>query len=171
MFLHENAEQRRTFFDMRMRRGFTLVELLIVIVIIGILAAAMLLSSGSATASARAAAIISDLRNLKSAALFLYTASMDESYDNVVGHIETDGIKVLAHYVDNPDKFSINDEPVGFWVNGIGQWWLSYKVENDSDVRSKLAKGAKTYGLYNTDTKDSNNLYTADQDVVWYRAR
>ena len=52
---------------MKMRKGFTLVELLIVIIIIGILAAAMLLSSGSATNSAMASAALSEMRGLKAA--------------------------------------------------------------------------------------------------------
>ena len=51
------------------KKAFTLVELLIVIIIVGILAGMMLLSAGSATDSAKAARIISDLRNMKAAAL------------------------------------------------------------------------------------------------------
>ena len=52
---------------MKMRKGFTLVELLIVIIIIGILAAAMLLSSGSASDSAAATAALSEMRAIKAA--------------------------------------------------------------------------------------------------------
>ncbi len=59
------------------RTGFTLVELLIVIVVIGILSAMMMLSSTEAVTSAKANNIISNLRNLKTAALAWYTDSMD----------------------------------------------------------------------------------------------
>ena len=59
------------------RKGFTLVELLIVIVVIGILSAMMMLSSTEAVSSARASNIISNLRNLKTAALAWYIDSMD----------------------------------------------------------------------------------------------
>ena len=60
------------------RKGFTLVELLIVIVVIGILSAMMMLSSTEAVTSAKASNIVSNLRNLKTAALACYTDSMDD---------------------------------------------------------------------------------------------
>ena len=59
---------------MKMRKGFTLVELLIVIIIIGILAAAMLLSSGSASDSAAATAALSEMRAIK-AAIVMHAAN------------------------------------------------------------------------------------------------
>ncbi|MBQ9419346.1 MAG: prepilin-type N-terminal cleavage/methylation domain-containing protein [Synergistaceae bacterium] len=59
------------------RQGFTLVELLIVIVVIGVLSAMMMLSSTEAVSSARASDIVSDLRNLKTAALAWYADNLD----------------------------------------------------------------------------------------------
>ena len=56
---------------MKMRKGFTLVELLIVIIIIGILAAAMLLSSGAATETARASNAIAEMRSMKAAIIII----------------------------------------------------------------------------------------------------
>jgi len=58
-------------------KGFTLVELLIVIIIIGILAGMMMLSTGGATAKAEATKIVSDMRNLKAAAIMVYAEDME----------------------------------------------------------------------------------------------
>lgn len=58
-------------------KGFTLVELLIVIIIIGILAGMMMLSTGGATAKAEATKIVSDMRNMKAAAVMVYADGGD----------------------------------------------------------------------------------------------
>ncbi len=60
------------------RRAFTLVELLIVIVVIGVLAAMMMLSSTEAVDSARVAAVISNMRNLKTAVTAWYLDNLDK---------------------------------------------------------------------------------------------
>ena len=58
-------------------KGFTLVELLIVIIIIGMLAGMMMLSTGGATAKAEATKIVSDMRNMKAAAVMVYADGGD----------------------------------------------------------------------------------------------
>ena len=77
----------------RKSKGFTLVELLIVVIIIGILAGMMMLSTGGATAKAEATKIVSDMRNMKAAAVMVYsdanewptaTASLDAYLDQII---------------------------------------------------------------------------------------
>ena len=72
------------------RKGFTLVELLIVIVVIGILSAMMMLSSTEAVSSAKASNIVSNLRNLKTAALAWYIDSMDGLKSTMKTYLATD---------------------------------------------------------------------------------
>ena len=113
----------------RKHRGFTLVELLIVIVVVGVLAA-MMLSSTEAVSSARANNIISNLRNIKTAALAFYVDNLDaivvdgsntKLNPSKIADIGTDGINwfgdiVKAHksiikkYLGDNGNLSLNDE-------------------------------------------------------------
>jgi general secretion pathway protein G len=146
----------------KIRKGFTLVELLIVIVIIGVLASAMMLASGSATDSAEASTIISDLRSLKSASLMFYAESMDG----------TPLISEFAKYADNPDKFSTGYDFDN--TNANGKWMICYKGGKlTPGVASKLAGKSKSIGLYASADPNSNNYFgdTTSKDEVWMIAR
>ena len=61
------------------RRGFTLVEILIVVILLGILAAIVVPQFSGATTEARASALLSDLRILRSQ-IQLYKAQHDDAY-------------------------------------------------------------------------------------------
>jgi len=96
---------------MKMRKGFTLVELLIVIVIIGILAAAMLLSSGSASDAAKAASAVSEMRALK-AAIIMYASNIGNNETQLAAFDGTTNDKDLVHVVsldmEKPSKIILN---------------------------------------------------------------
>ena len=152
---------------MKVRKGFTLVELLIVIVIIGILAAAMLLSSGAATASAEASNIINDLRSMKAAALMLYADSMDDFNS---GTAPTLTIALLKPYVDNPSKY---DTGTAYDLTKNGnKWWVGFdnsKGKKTPEVLEKLQGRAKSVGLLKT-AGDLTTAYTGGAQI-WMVAR
>ena len=92
-----------------MRKGFTLVELLVCMVVIAILALALIFASKEAVSSARAARIINNLNILKTAA--------EAWYADHVGLVSSSEFKVLndyradiiKNYVSNSDAMEISD--------------------------------------------------------------
>lgn len=155
-------------------RGFTLVELLIVIVVIGVLSAMMMLSSTEAVSSARAADIISDLRNIKTAVLAWYADNMDKFTNNCLiknGEFGTgkdspiqeitDSKLGLSKYMNGNvainTKGDGNNIPKGeFCVFTAGKdnrdtWFIGYAFKDGEDkVREKLKARASSVGLHFT---------------------
>jgi prepilin-type N-terminal cleavage/methylation domain-containing protein len=164
----------------KMRKGFTLVELLIVIVIIGILAAAMLLSSSSATASAEAANIISELRNLKAASMMLFADSMDAVNDGSINdaiNLTGSPKALLGKYMDNPEKLSLLYQFIQTTTGGGSKWFVGFDLEHSSaELKEKLASKAASTGLLGSQDKDSGPALTdsynaANHKAVWMVAR
>lgn len=134
------------------RKGFTLVELLIVIVVIGVLSTMMMLSSTEAVTSAKASNIVSNLRNLKTAALALYVDSLDTWNTETAGtttHLTIDAVK---NYLN--DGSSIYNS-AGYSITSVGEenqkiaeanWYIIYNVSEDK-VRTKLRGRASSVGL------------------------
>jgi len=147
---------------MKLRKGFTLVELLIVIVIIGILAGAMMLASGAATASAEASNVVSNLRSLQSASLMLFADHMTPLQDPAnpavagvtigsggTGNAAGDALTLLTRYTANPESEGWNQ--YGFHLVGTGayasrSWWVSAPVIS-SAVQTRL-QSRRDIGLY-----------------------
>ena len=133
------------------KRAFTLVELLIVVIIIGILTGMVMLSAESAICSAKAARIISDLRNMKAAAI-IYRADNGSwpiwYYDEVAGVYKSPRGPGPADY---SDLKTMGD---GYWVgaaetSGVAVSFAYLKNVSDS-VKKCIGKQAEKSGLYGT---------------------
>lgn len=166
------------------REGFTLVELLIVIVVIGILSAMMMLSSTEAVTSAKASNIVSNLRNLKTAALAYYVDHMDAmegAKDVKAGtkSITTPGAftfakgsfsQDVAQYLNN----NITDKGYGVSITKNGEWYVTYTIASGAStateqagIITKLKGRAKSVGLCTNETsKDFYGKTDGDTTIV-----
>ena len=136
------------------REGFTLVELLIVIVVIGVLSAMMMLSSTEAVSSARVSNIISNLRNLKTAALAYYTDNLD-TYSTIPadGTLNDTTIKeAIFKYLSSAHSISEGDYQYYNFYNKGDKWFVFYGNNNDANlmtdsIRQKLLARVSSLGL------------------------
>jgi general secretion pathway protein G len=152
------------------RKGFTLVELLIVMVIIGILASTLMLTMGGGRGKAEATKIVSDLRNLKAAAL-MYYADNDKwpgggtdtwqwvtvSLDKYLDREYADGASV--------DLYVVKDGSAVF---------VGYGKIEDNAIKNSLkgiAKDVALYGTTDVSTPSSNDIVTPNyydgDNYVW----
>ena len=153
----------------KVRKGFTLVELLIVIVIIGILAAAMLLASSSATDNAEASNVINDLRSMKTAAMMLYADTKLGSASSAAA--TTLDLAALAKYMDNPQRITEDNGYMFDATTVTGQWWVGIDLEKTkkaTGVRQRLEMRAATIGLFGA--KNAGALYVASASEIYMRA-
>ena len=163
------------------RKGFTLVELLIVILVIGILSAMMMLSSTEAVTSAQASNIISNLRNLKTAALALYVDKLDAATSITSSKYTDRGedttFKTLIKYLNTGSvSDSSTNSPYkdyGLAVNSAANdnttGWFVYCSVSDTRVQEKLAGRASSVGLcgaLDAASLKANTTYTKGNGIV-----
>ena len=125
---------------MKVRKGFTLVELLIVVAIVATLSAAMTMSMRGATAKAKATTIAANLDLCRAAANLYYGASMDKG---AISNDTTD--KVLTAQ--------------------MGTGWTSMKGEKNKDAIYYVAstdKGPDNWGVYASFADDTESKDVAD---------
>lgn len=155
-----------------MRKGFTLVEILIVIIVMSILGAMMTYSSSQAISSNKAAEIVVKLRNLKIAAMQMYVDKLDTLQNSTSYSKFT--VKDLAKEYLNDDKGYYDDDEDntndGFVLvtddaskkYAERNWYAACNIENyvakDSDkVKEKLVKRKDTDELLGFNTALVNN--------------
>ena len=111
----------------KLRKGFTLVELLIVISILGALSASMAGSMGNATATAKASTIVANIDTCITAAKLFYAENLSDANINSSKDIEF--LEETTDYIPNWSKFKENGNITYSAVEGAGPSNWAVKVD------------------------------------------
>ena len=142
----------------KIRKGFTLVELLIVIAILGALSAMMATSSSESIDASAANAILNNLQTLKTAAFEMYmedpvAASMQGEFadDTLLDDSTTMG-ELLGQ------RLGRKDIPAKYFLFGDAERWYVFYEFDEADslkVKEKLYAVAERVGLFGQDASSS----------------
>lgn len=150
----------------KMRKGFTLVELLIVIAIIGTLSATMTVGVTGSTSKAKAAAIAANVEACRSAAaMYIFeNEGMDGS------SLEKDASEVIAEYVGTWEDFNRGTTTYSAEGSKYKEWVLKvdFSAEPDKEaVATALAniKGFGSYGATKEEQQDDGSGGTTTVQV------
>lgn len=174
------------------RKAFTLVELLIVIVVIGVLSAMMMMSSSEVVSTAKATAIISNMRNLKTAALayfadnpdYIYSTPTNKTNDisNNLNSSKKNEWEALMGYLNGKDYPSEKSYKLITSYNGTA-WYVECSLSGKDTgkngdkatpllsgseleaVKKKLAGRAKSVGLLADRYNESDTMKSYDGKI------
>ena len=124
----------------KMRKGFTLVELLIVVAIIGVLATMMTLSAGDSATKAKASAIISGFKMVRTAVIMYEAASSDEG-------------PTWVYFKDTASKDYVGPESVGLlrdytMTSDDGVWQAQYTYgANATTLGTAISNAGSKLGI------------------------
>ena len=154
-----------------MRKGFSLMEVLIVLAILGILASMMMISGTESIATASANNVITGLRNLAIATMSYYTDNKPEFAADPSSPVDktTEVLKYLNSFNESAD-YCVK------W-NTDGSLWAGYCIKNDDkNLKSRLKGRAEGENLKQNNDDDippsaSNPAAYNNKKYVWLLVR
>ena len=140
----------------KMRKGFTLVELLIVIAIVGALATAMSMSGSKATGAAKAATLINNIEICKTAAALYYAANSESDLSTISAKTFLES----QDYIPNFAKMSTGTITISEDNAGKGYKGWTIKVDFTKDGASKdISISMLNAKAYSGDSKVKNGQF------------
>ena len=149
----------------KMRKGFTLVELLIVIAVIAVLASMMTLSSGDAASAAKAASVANGYKVIGTAFVVYHSVSGDDStadYFNgkTAGEDGEGGLPgVSPDYVGPQIKSLGSYKVIQEGTGSSRKFYVEYNFGTDTALRDKFLTYSKDMGMIGESTKPKMRIY------------